>query len=185
MVGATSGDNGSLTISSGGGTWNKTYRLYKDSASPYNDYPTDNLVATYSNVTAGSPSFNVTGLACGYYWLQVTDANGCTTNTIAYQVTCPAPAVTYYPVELRTGQVGDNSDFGSACYNLANGALMDVVIYTETGNFEDGYPAYTNSSGGTSYTGLGYYTDGINYGRIIGGTITLQNSCTGGPVTQY
>jgi len=89
IVGATSGDNGSLTISSGGGTWNKTYRLYKDSASPYNDYPTDNLIATYSNVTSGSPSFNVTGLACGYYWLQVTDANGCTTNTIEYQVTCP------------------------------------------------------------------------------------------------
>jgi hypothetical protein len=89
IVGATSGDNGSLTISSGGGTWNKTYRLYKDAASPYNDYPTDNLIATYSNVTAGSPSFNVTGLACGYYWLQVTDANGCQTNTTTYQVPCP------------------------------------------------------------------------------------------------
>jgi hypothetical protein len=99
VVGATSGDNGSLTISSGGGTWNKTYRLYKDSASPYNDYPTDNLVATYSNVTAGSPSFNVTGLACGYYWLQVTDANGCTTNTTTYEVTCPQIYYVYQVIQ--------------------------------------------------------------------------------------
>lgn len=90
IIGATNGlNNGSLTISSGGGTWNKTYRLYKDSATPYNDYPTDNLISTYSNVTSGSPTFNVEGLACGYYWLQVTDANGCVTNTIEYEVPCP------------------------------------------------------------------------------------------------
>jgi len=105
VVGATSGDNGSLTISSGGGTWNKTYRLYKDSVTPYNDYPTDNLVATYSNVTAGSPSFNVTGLACGYYWLQVTDANGCTTNTITYQVTCPQIYYIYQVIQCSNNYI--------------------------------------------------------------------------------
>ena len=182
MVGATSGDNGSLTISSGGGTFNKTYRLYKDSVTPYNDFPTDNLVATYSNVTAGSPSFNVTGLACGYYWLQVTDANGCTTNTIAYQVTCPAPEVTYYAVNLRSGNAGENDVNGSACYNFANGAPLDVTIYTETGAFTDGYQAFTNSSGGTLYTGVGYYTDGTVYGRIQGGTISHYGLCGGGPM---
>ena len=182
VVGATSGDNGSLTISSSGGVWNKTYRLYKDSASPYNDYPTDNLVAIYTGVTSGSPSISVTGLACGYYWLHVTDANGCVTTTSEYQVTCPAPAVTYYQVELRSGQVGDNNDYGSACYNFANGALMDVVIYTETGAFTDGYQAYTDSSGNTLYTGVGYYTDGSVYGRIQGGTISHYGLCGGGPM---
>jgi hypothetical protein len=100
VVGATSGDNGSLTISSSGGVWNKTYRLYKDSASPYNDYPTDNLVAIYTDVTSGSPSISVTGLACGYYWLHVTDANGCVTTTIEHEVTCPAPATVYYAYQI-------------------------------------------------------------------------------------
>ena len=133
-------------------------------------------------MTLGSPSFNVTGLACGYYWLQVTDANGCTTNTIEYQVTCPAPAVTVYQVNLRSGNIGDNGTYGSACYNYANGAMMDVTIYTETGYFDDGQIAYTDSSGTTRYSGSGgYYTDGSNSGRITSGFIRLRQSCTGGP----
>ena len=178
IIGVSNGlNNGSLTISSGGGTWNKTYRLYKDSLTPYNDYPTDNLISTYSNVTSGSPTFNVEGLACGYYWLQVTDANGCVTNTIEYEIPCPAPEVTLYAVELRSGSVGGNSDFGSACYNLYNGALMDVTIYTETGAFTDEYQAFTDSSGDALYTGVGYYTDGSVYGRIQGGTISHDGSC--------
>jgi hypothetical protein len=121
IVGATSGDNGSLTISSGGGTWNKTYRLYKDSATPYNDYPTDNLIATYSNVTAGSPSFNVTGLACGYYWLQVTDANGCTTNTTTYEVTCPGNNATInYQVQ--------GTRAGLTIYSTSGVQLLNQVV---------------------------------------------------------
>ena len=88
-VGATSADNdGSITISSNGGVWNKTYRLYKDTAFPYNHYPTDNLVATYTGVTASTPAIVVTGLSCGYYWLQVTDANGCQTNAGQVEVPC-------------------------------------------------------------------------------------------------
>jgi hypothetical protein len=180
-VGATSGDNGSLTISSSGGVWNKTYRLYKDSASPYNDYPTDNLVAIYTDVTSGSPSISVTGLACGYYWLHVTDANGCVTTTIEHQVTCPAPPLTLYPVYLRSGQIGGTEDFGSACYNFANGAMMDITIYTETGGFTDGYQAFSDGSGDTIYSGVGYYTDGSVYGRILGGTIAHYGLCGGGP----
>jgi hypothetical protein len=177
VVGATSANNdGSLTISSNGGTWNKTYRLYKDTQSPYNNWPTDDLVATYTNVTSGSPSINVTGLSCGWYWLQITDANGCMLNVGQVEVTC---AATMIPVELRSGNAGNNNDFGSACYNSFNGALNDVTIYTSTGTFEDGYPAYTNSSGSTLYGGFGYYTNGSSYGRIIGGYITIEGYCSG------
>jgi hypothetical protein len=182
VVGATAANNdGSLTISSTGGVWNKTYTLYKDTASPYNDNPTDNLIATYTEVTSGSPSINVTGLACGYYWLQVSDANGCTINSTTVNVTC-ASVITLYQVNLRSGGIGDNGTYGSACYNYANGAMMDVTIYTETGYFEDGQIAYTDSSGNTRYSGSGgYYTDGSNSGRITSGFIRLRQSCTGGP----
>ena len=150
VVGATSGDNGSLTISSGGGTWNKTYRLYKDSASPYNDYPTDNLVATYSNVTAGSPSFNVTGLACGYYWLQVTDANGCTTNTTTYEVTCPGTTATInYSVQGSRAGLTIYSTSGAELLNkvaISSGTVLTGTItvsssdlpYRVVGSFEGG-----------------------------------------------
>ena len=174
VVGASASNNdGSLTISSNGGTWNKTYRLYKDDSYPYTSYPTDNLIATYTNVTSGSPAKNVTELSCGWYWLQVTDANGCITNAGQVEVTC---AATYYPVDLRSGGNGDQNTYGSACYNLFNGALTDVVIYTATGAFSDGYTAYSSSSG-ASFSGSGYYTDGTNYGRIIGGIITHEGFC--------
>jgi len=93
VVGASVADNdGSITISSSGGVWPKTYRLYKDTASPYNHYPTDNLITTYTNVPHTTPSRVVTELSCGYYWLQVTDANGCVTN--AGQVEVPCATVT-------------------------------------------------------------------------------------------
>jgi hypothetical protein len=93
VVGASVADNdGSITVSSSGGVWTKTYKLYKDTASPYNHYPTDNLIATYVNVTQATPARDFTELSCGYYWLQVTDANGCITN--AGQVEVPCATVT-------------------------------------------------------------------------------------------
>lgn len=112
----------------------------------------------------------------------MTDANGCVTTTSEHQVTCPAPAVTYYPVNLRSGNAGENDVYGSACYNFVNGAMMDVTMYTETGAFTDGYQAYTDSSGDALYTGIGYYTDGTVYGRIQGGTISHFGLCGGGPM---
>ena len=75
-----SGDNGSITVTSGGGTWNKTYRLYRDTTSPYT-VGGGTLVATISNVTSGNPSQTFTGLAAGFYYVIVTDANGCTAAT--------------------------------------------------------------------------------------------------------
>ena len=178
VVGASVADNdGSLTISSNGGTWNKTYRLYKDTMTPYNHYPTDNLVATYTGVTSSTPARVVTELSCGWYWLQVTDANGCQTNAGQVEVTCGATMVA---VDLRSGGAGTNNDFGSACYNLYNGALTDVTIFTSTGTFEDGLPAYTNSLGTTLYSGSGYYSNGTVYGRIVSGYIVIDGYCVGG-----
>jgi hypothetical protein len=71
---------GSLTISSTGGVWPKTYRLYEDESSPYTTCG-GTLRATYTNVTSGDTSRNVTGLTSGGYCVEVTDANGCVTNS--------------------------------------------------------------------------------------------------------
>jgi hypothetical protein len=89
ITSATSANNdGSLTITSSGGVWNKTYRLYRDTESPYNDKSPATLVSTHSNVTSNSPSVDITGLSCGYYWLESTDANGCTAVTAVVEVPC-------------------------------------------------------------------------------------------------
>jgi hypothetical protein len=81
ITGFVAGANGSITVTSGGGTWNKTYRLYRDTTSPYT-VGGGTLVATISNVTSGNPSQTFTGLAEGYYYVIVTDANGCTESSL-------------------------------------------------------------------------------------------------------
>ncbi len=71
---------GSLDISSSGGVWPKTYRLYEDETSPYTTCG-GTLRATYTNVTSGDSLKSVTSLTSGGYCLEVTDANGCVTNS--------------------------------------------------------------------------------------------------------
>mgnify|MGYP000727045760 CR=1 FL=1 len=74
----------SILIASTGGTGNRTYRLYQDTASPYN-VGEGTLSQTSLSVGAGS-QVTFSGLAAGYYWIQVTDANGCTANTTLYTI---------------------------------------------------------------------------------------------------
>ena len=72
--------NGSLTISTTGGVFNKTYYLYRDISSPY-EPGGGSLYATYSNITAGTPYVNVSSLPGGGYYFISTDANGCSTTS--------------------------------------------------------------------------------------------------------
>jgi hypothetical protein len=72
--------DGVITISSSGGTFPKTYRLYADTTTPYVTCGGD-LIVEHTNVTSGSPSFSVTGIGEYGYCLEVTDANGCITNS--------------------------------------------------------------------------------------------------------
>ena len=74
----------SILIASTGGTGNRTYRLYQDTASPYN-VGEGTVVQTSLSVGAGS-QVTFSGLAAGYYWIQVTDANSCTANTTLYTI---------------------------------------------------------------------------------------------------
>ena len=71
---------GSLDVTSSGGVFPKTYRLYEDESAPYTTCG-GTLVETWTNVTSGSPSRSKTGLTGGGFCLEVTDANGCITNS--------------------------------------------------------------------------------------------------------
>jgi hypothetical protein len=73
-----------ILVASTGGTGSRVYRLYQDTASPYN-VGEGSIVQTSASVGAGS-SVTFSGLAAGYYWIQVTDDNGCTANTTLYTI---------------------------------------------------------------------------------------------------
>jgi hypothetical protein len=97
-------NGGSLTISSSGGVFPKTYVLSEDETSPYTTCggPT---VATYSGVTSGSPDRTVTSLTSGGFCLQVTDANGCVTNSGITVLTDPGPVLYRYSITRCTDNV--------------------------------------------------------------------------------
>ena len=174
IVAATAANNdGQLTMTSSGGTWPKTYYLYKDTTSPYTDNPTDNLVATYSNVTSGSPTKTNTTLPCGYYWLRVVDANNCTTDTAESNVPCSVTVGGSFTAYYGTS---GSSGSGTAC-SMVN----STSIY-----YKSGEPAALNngqtyySSNGFPYDGTSYpaWSDGNIYGTInSSGVFTQVGTC--------
>ena len=151
VVGASVADNdGSITVSSSGGVWPKTYRLYKDTAFPYNHYPTDNLISTYTNVPHTTPAREFTELSCGYYWLQVTDANGCVTNAGQVEVTCATVTPNAICYTYTFSSV--DSDL-YVRYRDVNGDLITVrIIDLETMDNQNGtYTAGICVKTGSSY----------------------------------
>lgn len=81
-IGTSTNTSNSITISSYWGTGNRTYQLYQDSASPYN-VGEGSIIATNSNI-AENTNTTFSGLGSGYYWIRITDANGCTLNSGLY-----------------------------------------------------------------------------------------------------
>ena len=69
----------SITVSSTGGTGNRTYELFRDTATPYN-VGEGTLQATSASTASGVNAV-FSGLAAGYYWVRATDANSCTKNS--------------------------------------------------------------------------------------------------------
>jgi hypothetical protein len=138
-------------MSSAGGTWPKTYYLYKDSASPYNDYPTDNLVATYTGVTSGDPTRTNTTLACGYYFLRVKDANNCYSTTTEVEVPCPA-AVSGF-VEVWYGGTGPGGA-NTACSQTSPSYYLYYAVGDPNNGLQHNQTYY--NSDGTPFNGTTY-----------------------------
>jgi hypothetical protein len=145
LIATDDGTNiGSVDGTSTGGTFPKTYKLYLDNASPYNDYTQGVLVTTTTNVTAGSPTVSFTGLAGGYYWLQVIDANGCTTN--------------------NTGEVNTNG-----IVYVDKFTSTGTLTCTPTGNLKNVYMNLSDknayiAAGNTLFAGLTLYRDATGLG---------------------
>jgi hypothetical protein len=97
----TAGD-ASLTASSTGGVWPKTYRLYKDTASPYVAGCGDTLIETITDVTLVTKDQVISNLTGGYYCLEVTDANGCIVNSGLVEIMAPTPTPTPTPTSVQT-----------------------------------------------------------------------------------
>ena len=81
MSSYVTGIDGSVTVTSAGGTWNKTYRLYEDTTSPYT-VGGGTLVSTITGVTSANHSQTFDKLPEGFYYVVVTDANGCVSSTV-------------------------------------------------------------------------------------------------------
>ena len=144
----SSPSSGVLELSSSGGVFPKTYRLYADTDSPYTTCG-GTLVGTYSTSTYGT-TFNVSDLTSYGYCLEVTDANGCVTNS---GVTAISPPVTFYRYEvLNCGNsglllmtspdllpsqfLGKSVKIDNICYQI--NYLADTVCSTETLHLIDG-----------------------------------------------
>jgi hypothetical protein len=96
---------GSFNVSSTGGVWPKTYRLYNDDSVPYTTCG-GTLVATYANVQSGAAVRTPTGLAAGGYCLEVTDANGCVTNSGITILPLAPQLYRYQIINCTTAQYG-------------------------------------------------------------------------------
>ena len=166
VVAASSANNdGQMTLSSAGGTWPKTYYLYKDTESPYNNYPTGNLIATYTGVTAGDANRSLSNLSCGYYWLLVNDANLCSANTLETSVGCSVTPDGYF----------------IAYYNSTPCSYINPinVYYVGFGGMFQNGDTYYNSNGYPINGDPGlYYADGNIYGTINSqGVFTQLGTC--------
>jgi hypothetical protein len=101
------GADGAITLSSTGGTFPKTYRLYADTSAPYVTCG-GTLVGTYTGVTSGSPSVSVSGIDEFGYCVEVTDANGCVTNSGVVATT--ACSGTCYTITLPQSTLTQNGE---------------------------------------------------------------------------
>ena len=95
------GNDGVLQLTSSGGTFPKTYRLYADTDTPYTTCG-GTLVGTYDTATYGG-TFNVTGLTSYGYCLEVTDANGCVNNSGVFALDVPITYHRYLATRCTTG----------------------------------------------------------------------------------
>lgn len=169
--------NGEIQVTSTGGVWNKTYKLYLDNSGAYNDYSKSVLIATITGVTSGAATqfFGSLTDQPGAYWVEVTDANGCVKNS-STSVSIGGYILTN---RIRFSATGRPSLTVGTIINPIYLQLADYNYYVANGNAYDiGYTLYRDGSGTTWDQGSGYIMDflgsacsmAITSGGILGGT---------------
>jgi hypothetical protein len=155
--GSAYNSNGVLQLTSSGGVFPKTYKLYADTSSPYNDCFSGTLVGTWTSVTSGGATFNATGLTYYGYCLEVTDANGCVTNT---GITELAPIITATFTSSQFTAVGggssttDSTTITVTC-GIATIRLTTSFMFGTSG--DSGYASITVPNVGTFQTPTAFY----------------------------
>jgi hypothetical protein len=156
--------DGEITLSSSGGTFPKTYKLFADTTAPYVSCG-DVLVGTYTNVTSGSPNVTVTGIDEYGYCMEVTDANGCVTtsgvvettscNGNCYTIEVPPSMLTYnneplYIMYRKTDTTYVSQPYTSFPLNFAPNNDNYIINVCSTQ-----YPFFKYGSGGTEFIDAG------------------------------
>ncbi len=143
--------SGVIQVSSSGGIFPKTYQVYEDNTSPYNDPINTSLIATFTGVNSGDATRNVTGLTASFaYRVKVTDANGCVVTSSMVTLDSCAPAYDYYNVEVYNCSGCSLSGTGVA--RIAAGAIVALNEFYPSSAGPDGY-AYklVSNASGPSY----------------------------------
>jgi hypothetical protein len=145
--------SGVIQVSSSGGVFPKTYQVYEDNTFPYNDCINGTLIATFTNVTSGDASKNVTGLSAGYaYCVKVTDTNGCIiTSSQVILDACDTLTYDYFAVEVYSCNSCLSS--GISVARFPSGSLVGLEQFYVPVNGPDGN-AYKviGSASGPGYT---------------------------------
>jgi len=133
------------------------------------------LVTTTTNVTSGSPDVTYTGLTMGYYWVQVTDANGCVLHN-----TNEVSLYAYFycnRVNFNTTAIGAQ---GGPFINPVYLNYADYQVFVSNSyQFSAGMTLYRDSAGSPWDQGGGYIFDYLGSGCAIaissGGLLSGQN----------
>ena len=154
-VGVAANSDGVMQLTSTGGTWPKTYRLYADTTSPYSTCG-GTLVGTWTNVTSGAATFNATGLTYYGYCLEVTDANNCVTNSGVVELPVD---VTYSFSPNSASATGSGSS--STTNNTTITVTCGVITVRMTTAIQTGY----QGSSSITIPGVGTYATSTAQGQ--------------------
>jgi hypothetical protein len=176
------GADGQITLSSTGGTFPKTYRLYADTSAPYNTCG-GTLVGTYTNKTSGAPSEIVGSIDEYGYCLEVTDANGCVTTSGVVDTT--ACIGTCYDIFIPTSMLTNNGQPLYIEYRKTNNAYVSRPYSDFPQSIGPGGGVLINICSTVSVSfryGVGGYSFVEDVGMVIGIGGKCDNSewCGGG-----
>ena len=166
--------DGQIAVVVAGGAGLKTLRLYQDTSLPYNDFSTDNLLQTATNV-ANNTTYYFTNVPCigGDYWVQVTDANGCVVHSTTEISICG------YVQTLAVFKTGNNlSCTPIAPFSRIYLNTFDYQNYVAAGNILGPGMVIYSSAGVVYANNTIYDSNATNVWNVSSGVITsIKQSC--------